>query len=499
MNLKEMREMVGSILDYAPNVEAYNIELNRIINESYLDFYMLQPWTFCQKTLDVYTIPDTKQEDLTIAPRGVDGYFRNSIENVSFTTGIGQSFRTGQLSHEGDLLKITGSEEEENNGIYVIDKLDEGDSTAYVSKVSGNAPRVDWFTPGGALETITATAFQRYLHLPKDCSQILSVGIRNTDETGTGLGNSLGHIYNVPRANEEQYDYRFDITGTPTMFFVYDQNPNGFQDVTHFVPRASKDFTVDTVSSGGFAGWPIGTYEFKMAYHWHGIEGPLSDAFKLEITEANTVPRFNTLDTSQFGVKGLRKKFYVRIAGVSQNTVAHEENFYRDLSGMKYDDLTGSMTWNEFIVDDDDVQADWPQANITIDSFARLMMIPRLKTDISTRMRIRLHPRPTSMTPITIRYISYPMLLSDDQDQPEAPIDTHRYIVYRALAEMLFKHNQDTQSAYYEKKAEKELQKIEERYLTQRSAMYIKDSFRTGPLRLKPYRTMTKALGKDGQ
>ena len=498
MNLKEMREMVGSILDYAPNVEAYNIELNRIINESYLDFYMLQPWTFCQKTLDVYTTPDATQNDLTIEPRGVNGYFRNFIENVDFSTGIGQAYRTGQISHEGSLLKITGSDEEENNGIFSLDKLDEVSNTAWVSKISGNAQRVDWKGTTGVPETITGTAFQRYLNLPKDCSQILSVGIRNMDETGTGLGNSLGHMYNVPRSNEEQFDYRFDITGTPTMFFVYDQNPNGFQDVTHFVPRAKKDFSVDVTSAGG-TGWPIGTYEFKMAYHWHGIEGPLSDAFQLDITEAGTVPRFNTLDTSQYGVKGLRKKFYVRIVSVNHFSADHEELFFRDLSGMKFDDLNTDFTWNEFIVEDDNTQLAWPQTDITIDSFSRLMMIPRLKTDISTRMRIRLHPRPTSMTPITIRYISYPMLLVDDQDQPEAPIDTHRYIVYRALAEMLFKHNQDTQSAYYEKKAEKELQKIEERYLTQRSAIYIKDSFRTGPLRLKPYRTMTKALGKDGQ
>jgi len=80
----------------------------------------------------------------------------------------------------------------------------------------------------------------------------------------------------------------------------------------------------------------------------------------------------------------------------------------------------------------------------------------------------------------------------DDVDQPECPIDCHRYIVYRALEEMLFKHNQDAQSVYYGKKAEKELQKIEERYLTQRSALYIKDSFRVGPMRVKPFRTMTK-------
>ena len=54
MNLKDMRDMVGNILDYNPNVTAYNAELNKIINEDYLNFYLSQPWTFAQQTLDVY-------------------------------------------------------------------------------------------------------------------------------------------------------------------------------------------------------------------------------------------------------------------------------------------------------------------------------------------------------------------------------------------------------------------------------------------------------------
>ena len=492
-----MRDMVGSILDYSPDVTAYKLEMNRILNECYLDFYLLQPWTFCQKTLDVYTTPDTTQTDLRITPNAGNGYFNNQVTAVNYTTGIGKSFKNRQFNHEGSHLKITLSGDDENNGMYIIDKLDEQNTALHVSKVSGNAQRVNWLPIGGSADVITGVAFQRYLNLPKDAAQILSVGIRNTDETGTGMGGSLGHIYNLTRSDEEQFDYRFDITGTPTQFVVYDQNPNGFQDVTHFVPRASKDFNI-TLATGPAPGWPQGKYEFKMAYHWHGIEGPLSDPFAIEITEANKNIVFGTLDTTQFGIKGLRKKFYVRVVSVTNNSVAHEENFFRDLSGIKYHDLSTIIPWNETIIEDNQTSTIWDQTKLPVDSFARLMMIPRLKTDITTRMRIRLHPRPTEMTPITVRYISYPMLLDDDYDAPETPIDTHRYIVYRTLEEMLFKHNQDVQSSYYAKKAEKELQKIEERYLTQRSAIYIKDNFRVGPMRVRPFRTMTKTTGADG-
>jgi hypothetical protein len=88
--------------------------------------------------------------------------------------------------------------------------------------------------------------------------------------------------------------------------------------------------------------------------------------------------------------------------------------------------------------------------------------------------------------------------LEDDFDAPECPHDTHRYIVYRSCQEVLFKHGEDTQAIYYEKKADKEMQKIEERYLTQRSAEYIKEGIRGGRYSYKPYRKLSKTTGADG-
>jgi len=505
MNLVQMRDMIGSILDYNPEVEAYRDEMNRIINECYLDFYMLQPWTWAQKTINTYTNPDCKQTDTQITPRAIgQGFPTNIVTSIGLADGeIGQQFRMGQINgnHEGNYLEITGATNADNNGIYIIDKIDAGAREASLSKQSNNFEKVNWKGTAGVADTVTTTAFQRYLPLPKDCNQILSVGIRNTAESGSGQGNSLGHIYNLTRVKDEQYNLRYDITGTPTQFVVFDQLPNGFQDLTHFVPRAKKDFSVDTVSGGASGGWPLGTYEFKMAYEFHNVHGELSDPFELVISEAGTVPRFNTIDTTQFGFKGLRKRFWVRlkeVEGVASGS-SYNEVYYRDLGGIDFEDLQSDDLVSYFRVEDDDTQRDWPQALIQINSTDRLRMIPRFRQPIISRMRVRLHPRPTVQTPITIRYISFPIELMDDVDQPECPIDCHRYIVYRALEEMLFKHNQDAQSVYYGKKAEKELQKIEERYLTQRSALYIKDSFRVGPMRVKPFRTMTKTLGADGQ
>ena len=70
-----MRDFVGNILDYTPDVNAYNEELNRIINEVYLEFFVSQLWYFSQKTLDTYTIPDATAPGTITPAAGANSFF----------------------------------------------------------------------------------------------------------------------------------------------------------------------------------------------------------------------------------------------------------------------------------------------------------------------------------------------------------------------------------------------------------------------------------------
>ena len=97
-----------------------------------------------------------------------------------------------------------------------------------------------------------------------------------------------------------------------------------------------------------------------------------------------------------------------------------------------------------------------------------------------------------------IRYSFYPGELKDDYDTPQSPIDTHRYIVYRACQELFIKHKNPDMAIYYENKAEDELRKVEKRWLTERAVYHIKDGFKSGPQRLRPFRNLTHQVGKDG-
>ena len=491
MNLKEVRNMIASIVDYDPEVQTYRDEVNRIVNEIYRNWFVSRPYEFSQKTVDVFTMPDADIPSAAIA--GSNSEVRNFIQAAALdktkSSEVGFTYRF-LLTHEGSIVIVSGDDESSNNGTYIIDKVDFGTNRVLVSKMS-STPQVDW--AGTVATSVTGDVQQRFLTLPQDCAQILALQIRNLNEGDAGSGtNALGKIYSLTRRREEEFNLRYDLTGTPTEYIVYDGYPEHTLDIDQFTPRAGKDFNV--VETSNTPGWPQGTYEFKMAYVWRGIEGQLSDPIELKITTSNKIPQFVTQDTTRQGFSGLRKKFYVRVKSITGIAGEHEEAFFRDLSTVysKTSPNTGAAQFNFFIIDDDETTVSWPQTQLTIQNNEDLWAYARQEVNLTNRKRVRLYPRPASITPVEFRYIFMPVDLEDDFDVPKCPDDTHRYLVYQACSDLFIKHNNPDMADYYQKKADKELLKIDNKYLTQRSAMYIKDNYISGPLRVKPFQTLTK-------
>jgi hypothetical protein len=492
MNLKELRDMVGSIIDYSPEVTTYKQEVNRIINEIYLDTFASRPWEFAQKTIDLYTYPDKTDTEAEITPSGTAGRFPvNQINNVSADF---YDLVKGYTRIEGSILKITGATDNQNNGLFMIDKADDGAGTLKVSRLS-NTPRVDWEGTASVAQAISIQSQQRYLTLPADCVDVLSVGIRNIEEAGVGT-NALGHFYSLSRKKDEELDLRLDLEGTPTDFIMYDSYPEQILDVGHFTPRAGKDFSV-TASAFAIDNFPPGTYNIKMAYEWRGQIGQLSDAFAITVAPNERIT-ITTRDTTAFGVDGLRKVFFIQLNGVTIGGLSQTEDFYRDVKGVQIQDLGTTQGFNYFVIDDVDTSTVFPAdtfggggINALASAPDKLLFMPRADTQYRNAQRMRLFPRPTSQTPIRIRYMYVPTLLEDDFDVPDMPSDTHRYLVYRACEEVFFKHGNEGQSDYYRRKADREYEKISARYLTQRSALYVKGSYRGGELRPRPFRNLT--------
>ena len=498
MNLREIRSMIGSIIDYDPQVDTYQQEVNRIVNEIYLEMFCSHPWKFNQKAIDIYTKPDVNDSDAVITLSNYSDEYPHAEIQLSAGASLNltpESTRFGQIKYDGEYVVIGGSATAINNGNYIIDKQATDGRTLQITKYSSNSPRHHFTGTNGTTETVTASVQQRYLTLPQDCINILSVGIANIQEIGTGT-NALGHMYPLSRRDEEELNLRNDLTGTPTNWIPYDQPPETVsRRVRDYVPRAHKDWKVVDAGSGG--GWVPGTYEFAMAYELHGEVGPKSDAIQIDIAER---PEFTFQDTTQLGVYGLRKRIFFRMVAVEGLTTGtdHEELFWRDLGAFVYQG--GGASLNRVIWEDTTTAGTLPYQepwwNFT--TLNSLLQVPRESVVLDNRWRIQLYPRPTTQTPIRVRYMYYPQLLQDDYDTPQSPIDTHRYLVYRACQELFVKHKNDAQAVYYEKKADDEMRKIEKRYLTERSTYNIKGSFKGGPMSLRPYRNLTHETGQDG-
>jgi hypothetical protein len=494
MNLKDMREMVGSIIDYDPEVESYQNEVQRIINQIYLEFFCEHPWKFNQKSVDIYTKPDlTSAASITVTADSQQ--LPDGLITITSATLTATDDRAGQLRREGDVLVLTNSESSQNNGLYIIDKIDVNGTSIQVSKYS-TQNRVKWQGSTGA-DACNIAIQQRYFTLPEDCISILSVGIRNLEEAGVGT-NALGHVYGLMRRDDEELNLRDDFTGTPTCWIPYDQPPDTVsRNVRDFIPRAGKDFTVTATSASN--SWYAGTYEFAMAYELHGQVGPMSDPVELTLTK-DQKPTFDMVDTTKLGFYGLRKRFFMRIkSAIGKGGATFEEKFFRDLSSfIMYpagpDFIFFQAEDSTTTYSPDHQNTAYPFGN-AIDGF---MAIPRAKPTLDNRWRIRLHPRPAAQTPMRVRYSFYPGELKDDYDTPQSPIDTHRYIVYRACQELFIKHKNPDMAMYYENKADDELRKCEKRWLTERAIYHIKGGFKSGPQRLRPFRNLTHQVGKDG-
>ena len=90
--------MIGSIIDYDPNITSYKSEINRVVNEHYLEFLMLRNWSFNQTEVDVYTVPDLTVTGLSTTSTTA------GTKNIAIT-GVGES-TLGRIKDWTRLLKI---------------------------------------------------------------------------------------------------------------------------------------------------------------------------------------------------------------------------------------------------------------------------------------------------------------------------------------------------------------------------------------------------------
>lgn len=485
MNLKQIKEMVFSITDYNPDVETYQAEVARIINEVYDDFFTSRPWTFSQKEIDVYTMPDVTVDDAVItstAPASLQSLLVTNVGAIA-----------ADPRYEGSILQVTNATDESDQGEYFIDSCDTT-TQIFVSKKAINYSQA-WTT---TTNPVTVVAKQRYISLPTDCSVPLGVSVRDPTIT-TGPG-PYGPIFELNRRDDAEMGLWLDSTGTPNSWIPYDNVPGGELDVTDFPPLPG-DLTVSAVACPAGEAWPNGDYEFFLAYRFRGRIGPLGEAVKITIADPGFVkPRFATRNTTLSGMQGLHKHVFYKIVNIT--ATSYGDDLIRDMNAYSMTVTpvpvapgTGAIVQQSFYIPDENVSIDTPPDWLggVNSNEQKLRSVPRAP-DFSegTYWRIRLHPRPDFYMPIRVRYIRKAQALVADTDTPEMPPETHRYIVYRACEELFTKHNALAQAQLYKTKADAEEKKLSAQWLTQRAGNYIKGPFRSAPGYYKPFRRLVQ-------
>ena len=482
MRLSQMRDMVGSILDYDPNISSYKDEVNRVINEIYIEFMSLHTWPFSQCDLDDYALPDINATGLTTVAT-IGGEKSIAIPLIS-------------LDYLGCVVQISGALDADDNGEFYITSI--FGTTCHMEKlVAGikqpNHP-TQWFGwRSSNAGTVTAKVMQRYLPLPIDCDYPVSVNIRNPVEAGKA---GYRAMYQLTRRKDEELNLKLDLEGTPTDWISYDTDPNKVWSASDF-PALSSDFTIN---EAGVAAdfWIQGEYEFKFCYVFNGVCGPLSGPITFNVTLGNAGLTFLTRDTTLANLHGLHKRIFVRLVSVGP-APGYGDDLFRDVAAFYTGTGGTGSTGRRFIeIKDNDVSYAWPRTIVDPSIIDFWKALPRAPENEGRDWRIRLYPRPSAGvhgssygTPIRLRYVQQPGRLISDLDTPTSPPDCHRYLVYRACEELFQKFNNVAQAEFYRRKANKDLLRIEQKHLTIGAGPFIKSGYKVGPVWSKPFVTLT--------
>ena len=214
MNLAEIRGMVGSILDYSPDVQTYKDEVTRVVNQLYLEMFADKKWQFAQKSKNL-----AARADVTSTASASSGVLTvgSSSSPLAYTTNRWV---------EGQIIEISGGTWTAGgslSGEYEIAKIANASittSTVYIKDQDGNL-----ITTGTTSADATVRIKSRYIDMPVDLVKVLSLGIRTPAQSSdTATGNATINFLNCSRHLDEELDLDLDMSGRPTDWIRYDNH-----------------------------------------------------------------------------------------------------------------------------------------------------------------------------------------------------------------------------------------------------------------------------------
>lgn len=431
-----MLSMAGSILDYSPDVPSYRAELRRFINQAYKELFSNDVWLFAQREDHLTIYPDLSIEGLSIVI-GADG-------NAQLQDPLSRALFRPRMA--GYIIEFTAS----GGPVAAPFELQvrivmDGNNLVLEDKNGRDVSGASYAGTG-----MNVTIKQRYIDMPLDCVDVLSVTLRYPSQ-------ERQPFYNLTRWEDEAWMLNMDLVARPTNFILAEDvvvpapvitpTLNNLGVVANAVPVAG-DWDVVYVHSLG-----------------ERLSAPSPNSTVVTFTATDGMSVSGMQDNGSDDSTGLQKKVYVRSPD--------SDAFYEVLTPQVKESVTTTGSPN----------------GLAISTSYQLSQY-RMPEHEGIYKRIRMYPRQDEELTITVRYLGRPFRLLDDGDIPMFPPEYHQLLVFRCCEQLFIKHGNGPLAELYRERAEAVLARMQKRYKTTRSQMLVKGNFMQSTTMARPWRTL---------
>lgn len=464
-NLKSLRNKIKNIIDYAPDLQVFNDQVDDIINDAYLSIWTEKRWNFARKEAQFDFHPD-------ITPNRDD---INGIPNANVQPGsryVTLSVSVDRLNSdwEGQPIEIQGRE-------YIISKVMSKTEIILTEPFRGssNSDELNWLIK------------YRWYYLPSDVSELLYMGMR--DYPFIAGGSSTGKMFAIENRPEESFNLRVDKKGENAEAYIWGAPIN--------IPAGEKTVLTQVVGTAEYNFDADSSLEVCWAFEKAGQYGPLS--------EPDTI-KFGGVGAFAIGLK-------VGFVSWDDQEIVADSIQLKDMRPTQHEGLRKVIFWNanydrqsgerlgkpkwkhfnkagttrnlqtyllEVIADDTEGYVECLFGTAQIDSgnkeyieydgqILTFRTYPRVDGFDMTELKTAGGDYPILgedfYKQAIIRYLYKPKALTMSTDSPEMPYEFHQLIVFKALEDVYLKLGSASMANTYRKRIDKEIDSLRKRYI----------------------------------
>lgn len=486
MNLTALRERLKNHLDYSPELQSFNDQMDSLLNEAYLSLWTSKRWTFSQKTNRFQFQPDILPTRDVLSPA--------TVVNASVTKGSRRVTFSGNIERllpevwEGTIFDLENFE-------YTISKV-----------VSQSEILLDRPFVGATDNDSTSWEIKkRYYNLPQDCIELLSLGHRdNPSSVGAGALPPYGKLRAILPRRDEDLNLRTDYKAAYAEAYVWSSPQN--------IPSAEK-CTLAQFNKNDNTGFLNNTWlEVCWAYvNQYGLLSALSEPATIKFSGESAsfgltvnfvswdnqpivADAWQSFDTKPSQYEGFRKVIFWN---ANFNRATGER---LGLPAWKFFNQ-GGATRNATTYLSDIVALD-TASSVNVSFFNSIDPGNQRYIEIDGQhLLIRPYPRVDSWdVAVTsaaatadyskvsqqflrygeMRYIKKPPLLAEGTDTPEMPSEFHQLIVSKSLEDIYLKLGNLTMSDTYRRRIDDDIKRLEKRYCDHIDSSIVRGRFNIG-------------------